>query len=122
MFYDRINKTLRVTVPRCKFLYQFDFFGRFSFEHTFFALSASDLIQVVFHFHKVNESMLMYCPVWVFFGKIVKPLGHISKSKECGVLFLNLSMVNLRFLLNPLNAFNTLSISWRLTSNYVSSA
>ena len=36
------------------------------------------------------------------FRKIVKSLGHISKSKKCSVS--NLSTVNLRFLLNPLNA------------------
>ena len=90
-------------------------FGRFCFKHTFFARSASDLIQAVFHFHKVKESMLMYCPVWVFFWKIIQPVGHISKSKKCSISFSNLSTLSLRFLSNPLNAFNTLSKSWGLT-------
>ena len=92
-------------------------FVRFSFEHIFFARSASDQIQTVFHFDKVKNSMLMYCPVWVFFRKIVKPLMHISKPKKCGVSLSNLATVNLRFLMNSLNAFNTLSMSWCLTSN-----
>ena len=34
-------------------------FGRFSFEHIFFAQSTSNWIQAVFHFRKVKESMLL---------------------------------------------------------------
>ena len=94
-------------------------FGRFSFKNIFFALSTSDLIQAVFHFHKVKESILMYCRVWVFVFKIVKPLGHIPNSKKCGVSFSNLSAINLRFLFNPLNAFSTFTRPWSLTSNNV---
>ena len=39
----------------------------------------------------------------VFFSrKIVKPMGYIAKSKNCGLS--NLATVSLSFLLNPLNA------------------
>ena len=116
-FCDSINNILRVTVSTYKLLYQLEFFWKVFFEHIFFARSACNLIQAIFYFQKVKESMLMYCPVWVFFWKIVKSLGHISKSKNCGVSFSNLSTVNVRFLSKPLNGFNTMSISWRLTSN-----
>ena len=79
-----------------------------------------DRIHAVFHFYRIEESMLMHCPVCVFFQKIIKPLEHISKSEKCGVSFSDLSVVNLRFLSNPLNDFNTLPMLLRLTSNNVS--
>ena len=39
----------------------------------------------------------MYCRVWVFFRKIVKPFVYISKSKNCSISLSNLSTVNLDF-------------------------
>ena len=105
-----ISNILRITVPRFKFLYQLVFFWKVFFLTYFLCSISSDLIQAVLHFHKVKESMLMYCRVWVFFRKKKHILMHISKSKKCGVSLSVLSTVNLRFLSNSLNAFNTLSI------------
>ena len=79
------------------------------FQHIFFTWSTSDPVQAVFHFHKVKESMLMHCLVWVFFRKVVKPLGHIFESKEvfesnwCFVLeFIN---VKLKIIVKPIKCF-----------------
>ena len=79
---------------------------KISWSRKFGVLSESSLLSI---FSLLDQQvMLMYRRVWLFFPKIVKPLGQISKFKKCGVSLSNLSTVNLRFLSNSLNAFNTL--------------
>ena len=118
-FYNSINNILRITVPRCKFLYQLEFFWKVFF-WTYVLCSISKWPDPGrFSFPQNKGVHVNVLPSVCVFWKIDKPLGHVSKSMKCGVSFSNLSTINLILWSNQLNAFNTLSLSWHLTSNNV---